>query len=561
MGQMITCRYIILATVSWRIFKMWRDTVIRKMSRVLLYSGFLLGLLGVSARSLHAANSCAIVRHSAPSAADTAYLAGDFDKAEVFYRDALAKSPGDTELTIGLVHTLLREQKLVDAAAVIQSSIGDKPASAALLTLRGEVELSQGEPWKAAETAGASAKLDPCNPRTYFLIARVAGLTSRYATARKLLAAGHQLDPADPEIRVEWMKTLPPAQRIAEMDAFLANPQGESEQALQAMHADLDLMKKWAEEPRKPCTLTSQTPTAEIPFSDIRSARGVVNSPALDVKVNGHLARLSIDTGFNAHYPMDGFSGLLIQRSLAGHMGLKPLTPAQVAGIVPQGARPGSFAFADSISIGGVEYHDCAVQVLDGSYWNDADGSISMTLFSDYLVTLDYPSEKLILGPLPAKPGVTIKSGVDDGYIAPEMKDYTSFYRSGSDLMLPGSVNGKRTMLFVVHTAIGNSALSPAAAHEIVTGHRESKYEIRGINNNFDHTFTAGNVSLAFANLTQNIKLIPTFDTSAFSNDTGMDISGLIGNATLHGLTMHIDYRDGLMKMTYDPKKAGAFSR
>jgi tetratricopeptide (TPR) repeat protein len=504
--------------------------------------------------------NCTVVRHSSPSEAETAFLAGDFTKAEGLYQVALTKSPGDADLTIGLVHTLLREKKLVDAASTVQASIGDRPATAALMTLRGEVELSQGEPWKAAETAVASGKLDPCNPRTLFLIARLAGLTSRYATAQKLLVGAHQLDPADPEILTAWMRSLPTAQRIVETEAYLASPRGDNEQALGEMHMELELLKKWAEEPHKPCTLAVQPATAEIPLSEMRTVRGNIRFPALDVKVNGHLARLSIDTGYNSHFPIEGFSGLLIQQSAAGHMGLKPLMQTQVAGIESQGARPGAFAYADSISIGGVEYHDCVVQILDGKYWNDADGSISMTLFSDYLVTVDYPSYKLILGPLPAKPGMTIKSGIDNGYIAPEMKDYTAVYRSGSDLILPGTINGKRPMLFVLDTAIGPSVLSPEAAHEVATGHRESKYEIRDMNSTFDHSFTAGNVTLTFANLTQNINLIPTFDTLMYSKDTGMDISGLIGNSTLHGMTMRIDYRDGLVKLTYDPKKAGAYT-
>jgi tetratricopeptide (TPR) repeat protein len=532
---------------------------IQNVTRVLLCMGFLLGLLLLPAHPVFAMN-CTVVHHSSPTEAETAFLAGDFTKAEELYQAALAKSPGDADLTIGLVHTLLREERLMDAASAVQASIGDKPATAALMTLRGDVELSQGEPWKAAETAGASAKLDPCNPRTLFLISRIAGLTSRYTTARKLLAGAHQLDPADPEIRAAWMRSLPTAQRITETEAYLSSPRGDSKQALGEMRMELELLKKWAEEPRKPCTLAVKPATAEIPFSEIRTARGNTAFPALDVKVNGHLARLSVDTGYNAHFPIEGFSGLLIQRSAAEHMGLKPLLPTQVAGIGPQGPRPGSFAYADSISVGEVEYHDCAVQILDGNFWNDANGSISMTLFSDYLVTIDYPSYKLILGPLPEKPGMTITSGVDDGYIAPEMKDYTAVYRSGSDLIVPGTVNGKRSMLFVLDTAISSSVLSPEAAHEVATGHKESKYEIRNTNSNIDYTFTAGNVSLSFANLTQNIKLIGTFNTSMFSKDVGMDISGLIGYATLHGMTMRIDYRDGLVKLTYDPKKAGAFT-
>ena len=113
---------------------MWQRTGIRNFGGVLCCSGFLLGLLGLHANSLFAMNNCAIVHHSAPSEANTAYLAGDFNKAEGLYQAALTKNPGDADLAIGLVHTLLREQKLVDAVAAVQASIGDRTASAALLT-------------------------------------------------------------------------------------------------------------------------------------------------------------------------------------------------------------------------------------------------------------------------------------------------------------------------------------------------------------------------------------------------------------------------------------------
>jgi len=445
---------------------MWQCADGRKFSWVTLCAGILIGLLSLPAHPLFAA-SCAVVQHHAPSEADTAYLAGDFTKAEGLYQAALVKSPVETDLAIGLVHSLLRQQRVFDAASTVQSLIGDKTASAALLTLRGEVELSQGEPWTAGDTAGASAKLDPCNPRTIFLIARLAELTSRHATARKLLAGAHQLDPEDPEIRAAWMRTLPAAQRISETQAYLASPRGDSERALSDIRTELEQLKKWAEEPRKPCTMSSPSARAEIPFSEIRTNRGQISSPALDEKVNDNLARLSIDLSYNAHLPFEGSSGLLILRSVAEHMNLKPLFETQVPGIGPQGPRPGYIAYADSISIGGIDFHNCAVQVMDGHFWNDADGSFSPSIFSNSLVTLDYPGGKLILDALPTRPESTPASGIDDRYIAPEMKDYVSVYRAGSDLILPGAINGKRTMLFVLDTAISDSVLSPGAAHEV----------------------------------------------------------------------------------------------
>ena len=526
--------------------------------RQIIY-GFVFGLLWLPAHPLFAAN-CAVVHHPAPSAADTAFLAGDFAKAAELYQAALTKNPAEADVAIGLVHALLHQQKIQGAADAVHALIGDKTAAAVLLTLRAEVELRQGEPWAAAETANASAKLDPCNPRTLLMIARLAGLSSRYATARKLLPMAHQLDPQDPEIRAAWMSDLPPAQRIPELEAYLASPRGDDEETLRDLRTQLEQLKKWAEEPRKPCKLTSQPAAAQVPFADIRTSMGQSTYPALDVKVNDHRARLSIDTSYNARLPIDGVSGLLILRSTAEHMGLKPLFKNQVPGIGPQGPRSGYVAVADSISIGGIEFHDCAVQVMDGNFWSDADGSISMDLLSDFLVTLNYPAHKLILEPLPARPGSTSASGLDDRYIAPEMKDYTAVYRAGSDLILPGSVNAKYPMLFLLDTAMGNSLLSPEASHEVAEGHWDSKYEVRDTSGNVDTSFSAGDVALSFAHLNQNVTHIGSFDTTRFSRDAGMEVSGFIGNATLKGLTIHIDYRDGLVKLDFDPKHVGAFS-
>jgi hypothetical protein len=507
------------------------------------------------------AMNCTVVHHPAPSEADSAFLAGDFAKAVELYQAELAKNPGETEVVVGLVHSLLRQQKVMDAANAVHSFIGDKPASAALLTLRGEVELRQGEPWNAAETAGASAKLDPCNPRTMLLFARLAGLGSRYSTARKMLASAHQLDPEDPEIRAAWMSGLPTAQRIPETQAYLAGPRGDSKEDLSGMRTDLDELKKWSEEPHRPCTLASQPASVEIPLSEIRSIRGFSSYTAMDVKVNDHRVRLSIDTSYNPRLPIEGVSGLLILRSAAEHMGLKPLFQNQVAGTGSQGPRAGYVAYAESISIGGIEFRDCAVQVMSGEFWNDADGSISMSLLSDFLVTLDNPSHKLILGPLPARPAGTSEGGLYDRYVAPEMKDYTPIYRSGSDLILPAAANGKYPMLLLLDTAVGYTVLSPLASHGVAEGHKNSKYEVRGTGDPVDTAFSAGDVTLTFAAVNQYITHIGSFDTWMFSKDTGMEISGLIGDATLRKLTIRIDYRDGLVKLDYDPKRTGAFAR
>jgi hypothetical protein len=42
---------------------------------------------------------------------------------------------------------------------------------------------------------------------------------------------------------------------------------------------------------------------------------------------------------------------------------------------------------------------------------------------------------------------------------------------------------------------------------------------------------------------------------SGISRGVGMDVSGFLGASTLNVLTIFIDYRDGLMKFEYDPKR------
>ena len=165
------------------------------------------------------------------------------------------------------------------------------------ITLRGEVEYRQGMPWIAAETALASGKLDPCNPRNHLLLADLARLSSLYATSAKQLDMAHRLDPYDPEIRREWIGTLPLQQRIAETGAYLSEPMGNNEEETRHWRMYLETLKKRAAEPHEPCHLVSPIAATQIPFTPIMRDAHHVKAFGLDAKLNGHVALFQIDTG------------------------------------------------------------------------------------------------------------------------------------------------------------------------------------------------------------------------------------------------------------------------
>ncbi len=513
-------------------------------------------LLGLPAQSVFGV-SCPVVKHNPPSEAAKALLAADFAKAESLYRADLTKTPGDAESVEGLVHALLGQQKTQEAADAVKAALAAAPNSAPLLTLSGEVQFRQGEPWAVEPVVLASYKLDPCNPRTRLLYARFAMVNSRYATARQQLGLAHQFDPEDAEIRAAWIQTLPLDQRIKETEAALAAPEQPGTAAATQMRADLERWKKQAAEPLRACLLVSKTPPVDIPFIDLKGFSGPYGANShraygLDVALNGNSTRLQLGAG-------EG--GLTLYRPAAERAGLKRITASEPGG--PMGKSTYT-AGADSIKIGNMEFQNCTVKVVDGSGpFDDGDGTIGMDVFSDSLVTLDYPMHKVKLGPLPLRTGETAapalrlrttSDAVDaadasaaDRFIAPEMKDYTQIYRVGDSLILPAALNAAKVKLFVLDLGADATSVAPAVAREVS---KVSEKMIFG-----QKALVADEITFNFAHLSQKVNGVVAVDTSMATRGTGMEISGSIGANTFSVLIMHIDYRDGLVKFEYIPNR------
>ena len=539
---------------------------------------------------------CPIIRPRPVTPADQAFLSGDYAKAETLYRDELKQHPHQRESQAGLIHALLRQQKLDEAFQLAGAAVTAEPNTAELLTLRGEVEYRRGLPWDATRSANDSTMLDPCNPRNFLLVARIATLNSQYATAQKSILLAHQLDPGDPEIKRAYINTLPRTERMQQLEEYLAKPQGLSADQIQRLKAYLEHLHKLDTESHKPCRLVSTATSTEIPFVHLMYDANHIRAFGLNVRLNNRSARLEIDTGAG---------GLVVSRSIAQHGGLKPVSQTQLAGIGDEGDKAGYTAYADSIRIGNLEFENCLVEVLDSRHGlDDVDGVIGMDVFSRFLVTLDYPMQKLVLGPLPPRPGATTGNPEDldtedeepaeskeqpqtpgnrdtsgtvdhspdrpmansapetntargpyDRYVAPGMQDYTSVYRIGHDLILPASINGKDLKLFILDTGAWSTTISPDAAREVTKVHRDWDADIRGVSGKVANVYTASSVTFRFAHLSQKANDLTSFDTSAVSKDLGLEISGFIGANTLHLLTMHIDYRDGLVKFDYDPNR------
>jgi predicted aspartyl protease len=515
----------------------------------------------IGSRSILAAN-CKVATYT-PTEADQAFLRGDYDHAVTLYQAQLQQRPNDPDVTVGLIHVLLKQEKIKEADNLIQGALAADPKSVPFLTAQGEVQYREGKPWLAFDTAGSASKLDICYAPLHLLRARLYELNSLYGSAAKEIAVAHALDPHEPSIHLRWLETLHGPQRISELETYLAAPEGDSPGDSKDLHSHLEHLKKQAEQPHKACRLASDTSSTNIPFIRFMRDGDHIRAFGLEVKLNDHSSQLEIDTGAN---------GLVVSRSVANRAGLQRISEGRIGGIGDQGDQAAYTAHADSIKIGSLEFRDCDVQVVDQRNALDSDGLIGMDVFSHFLITLDYPMRRLILGPLPPRPDddssakVSLKTASNsddevprDRYIAPEMKDWTLIYRVGHDLLLPVSLNNSSVKLFILDTGAFTTTVTPVVAREVTKVYSNGLDTIKGLSGNVEKIYTAESITFRFAGLSQTIRDVLAFDTPQVSRDVGMDVSGFIGFTALGETTMKIDYRDGLVSFDYKANRGFRF--
>ncbi len=501
--------------------------------------------------SFASAASCSVAQPHPLTEEQLALIRGDLAQAETLYRQKAAQQPKNYELTAGLIRTLLAEQKVDEADSTLTAALAKAPKSVELLTAQAEVEYRQGVPWEMEKTLELAQQVDVCYPRVHLVDAKFMRLNSYYATALKEIKVAHQLDPYDPDIRRMWVRTLPVNQRIEELKAYLASKDTDVD-SLRRAQVELAVLENRADNQSSSCHLASPVGATEIPFTPIMIDAERVRGWGLDVYFNDHKSRLQVDTGA---------SGLYVSRLVAEHAGLKPITRTEANGIGSKGAQGGYIAYADSIKIGGLEFKNCLVEVSDRRSVVDTDGLIGMDVFSDFLVTLDFPWHKMTVGPLPPYPGTAAAApslntqegsapddssvsaapasaapaknapvaatGPHDRYVAPEMQKWTTVYRIGHDMIVPTALNNKRMRLFIIDTGAQSTSISPSAAREVTKVSHDSMRTVKGISGNVAEVYSGDRIVFRFAHLQQEKDGVLAFDTSSISKNRGQKFPAL----------------------------------
>ncbi len=526
-------------------------------------------------------------QNASMGSADMLYRSGNFAEAAAKFQAIVKVDPKNVLAQVGLIHSLLREEKIDEAQAAAVTALAVQPSSDLLVTAMGDVQFRLGEIPEAERSYLKAQGMNSRNPAPYVGAARIYRAYSLYRRAFDELNRAHQIAPDDPGVQRMWLTVLPPRERIAAIQAYLASGRPQDPEETVFLRRYLDFLKATVDKPAHPCRLVSKVRQTNTKLLMLRSGTPRLGAIGLEVKLNGRGSRLALDTGT---------SGILVRSDAAEKAGLTRIVEQSIGGLGDTGRQSGYVAVADRIRIGALEFEDCVVRVVDAAGPGENDGLIGSDVFGAYLIDIDIPGEKLRLSPLPkrpdeaaaptalnsageirATPGDNAENGGEqnaeppshqekqasaaanlhlpkDAYVAPEMANWTKVYRFGHILLIKTLVDGPHPMLFMIDTGSFTNIMSTRAAREVTKVTADSRMQVRGLSGAVNNVYRADKATLEFGHYSQENQDIVTLDLSAVSKSTGTEVSGILGFELLRILQVKIDYRDGLVDFLYDPK-------
>jgi predicted aspartyl protease/alkylhydroperoxidase/carboxymuconolactone decarboxylase family protein YurZ len=346
----------------------------------------------------------------------------------------------------GLARVNLKEKNVSGAYTAAAKAVDLDPKFSDGHVALGEVYFRQGKLADAEKEWISVVNSGRATARAYFGLYLISHATSNFKSAKARIDRAHQLNPDDPDIWRAWAFTLGREQRLKELRDFMAAQRIDADADTdrhEGMSHYIAMLEDESKRSLKTGTLAAKADSTETNLAQLMNDPERLRAYGIEVKLNGQSSHLMIDTGAG---------GIVVDRRVAEKAGVTRIVDAKTSGIGDKGDVAGYVGYVKSIQVGGLEFHDCYIDVYGKRSVQGDDGLIGTDVFSSFLVDVDFPNGKLRLSQLPVDPTVAdaplalqsqrSETAVwHDRYIAPEMKSYNPIFRFGHMLLIPTSLN------------------------------------------------------------------------------------------------------------------------
>ena len=481
--------------------------------------------------------------------------AARYEDAAREYASLIEAHPANSSAYYGRVRALLEAHHSADAFATADLALKNAPNTALAEAAAGLADIRRGEIARAENHFRAARKLDPNSAAAMSGLARIYSVVSLSRRARELVLAACNVEPNDTELMLNCANELDGAEHIAALEKVLPRLDPGTEDA-QNLRAHLARDKTIAD--RKLRRLASPSTSTRIRLTRVMDGPNRPRGVGIPVRLNDKITvNLLLDTGA---------SGIAISPKAAERAGLEVLSAESTStkGIGDRAPQSSLAYLASEIRAGdprtgAVLFENYPVHAFTSAKSSDVDGLIGADVFQRFVVAIDFPNFELQLEPRPNDSASQISEPTDR--VEAVAAGFHRVFRFGNHLVIPTTVNDKRSVLFLLDTGSTSNLIDTATAREFTGVSRDSNTTVRGVQGKVEATSRAAKVSLTFAGFHQDNPDLLAISLEKTSDSLGVGLGGIIGMPILGQLKMTIDYREGTVSFEYGKPDSGKQKR
>lgn len=476
-----------------------------------------------------------------------ALRSGDFERAELLYREILKKNDRDHEARLGLSQALLKLRRLQDSFDHAARVVAVDPLSSRAHALLGAAILASGDFRLSIEEFRTALTLDPNEAMAIAGLAMVDFYENRTADALVKLRRAVAIDGNEPDYVFSLGQAAARTERYREAaDAYerflVIAPRTDADRRAR-IRGLIDFLRYLG---AQSSLYSVSGERAVLPFEAFD------NRPIINVRINGskQSLRFVLDTG-------SGMS--VISQETARKIGIKPVARGGLARGVGGGGRfEIIYGYLDSIDLGDIRVENVPVYIRHfHEMQSTVDGYLGIAALARLLTLVDYGNRQMTLirqrsSAEPMKFSDRLAAANLDPEVSPHGIDLRVRTTSSGFLSSEVTIEGiSKPLNFIIDTGATVSVLSERAAEldealAFIQQNRMRVFGAAGVAENVKIALLPKVVVGTFAREKINAAVL---DLEPLNETAGFQQSGILGGNFLRHFRLIFDFQRAIIRL------------